>query len=204
LVGVREDHCRDAKLEQKVPWFPPPPLCRIAKFKSLADIVKPLTDATKWKPHPEKNASKGLHYRNVITAYRALEASDNPFKLPVVVDYKASERFSTHRLNESPTLTRTRAGQFGYWCSTKGASLTLSEMASLQGFDDDDFPWEAAGMTKTQAAQMLGNGQTLPVVMDILVHLLYQSSFLTFPKYCVLKTKLYTKWGIPTQGCCQA
>jgi len=197
MIGVRNDLLRNDSLRSKVPWFPLPPSTRIPKFH-LSNIIMPVPES-KWQPHPPKTDAAGLHYKNVMNAYRKLSPGMNPFKVPVVIDFKSSERFASHRVEETPTLTRTRAGQFGYWCSTKGAPLDLVEMAMLQGFSPDDLPYEEAGITQNQMAMMLGNGQTLPVVMDILVHLLFHSGSLNYQHFCELKLELYKGWRVPIQ-----
>jgi site-specific DNA-cytosine methylase len=197
MIGVRNDLLRRDDNHNKVPWFPLPPSTRIPKFH-LSNIIMPMPES-KWQPHPAEKDAAGLYYRNVMNAYRKLSPGQNPFKVPVVIDFKSSERFASHRVDETPTLTRTRAGQFGYWCSTKGAPLDLVEMAMLQGFSPDDLPYEEAGITQNQVAMMLGNGQTLPVVMDILVHLLFHSGSLNYKNLRELKLNLYKEWRVPIQ-----
>ena len=55
-----------------------------------------------------------------------------PVISPVVVDAEASHDYTFHE-NETPTLTRTRTGQFGHWCGTKGRWLSLAKLDAVQG-----------------------------------------------------------------------
>eukprot|EP00973_Karenia_brevis_P025128 3465839-Karenia_brevis.AAC.1 len=79
---------------------------------------------------PGKRDGGGLHFRNVMNAIK--DAGVNPFRVPLVIDFKATESFSTYRIAESPTLTKTRASAFGYWCTTKGGPLSANDMIKLQ------------------------------------------------------------------------
>ena len=188
IMGVRTDVRR--KLTRGVSLFPEPPSKPLLR---LADIVKPVP-ATLWKTHPiTKNDGK-----NVMNAYRKVQSEINPFMTPIVVDAKASESFTSHRVNESPTLTRTRCASFGYWCSTKGSYLDIDEFITLQGFNRTDVPWREAGLTKSAIAGALGNGQTLSVVSDLLPHLLFHSSQITYAQFESMKAFCASS-GAPTQ-----
>ena len=123
---------------------------------------------------------------NILAAYE--KCGVNPFVVPVVVDYfKESPKFSTWRLNESMTLTHTRCGGFGYWCSTKGAPLDVSDLCRLQGFHPDDLPYKEADVTDTSMSQVLGNGQTFLICLAILPHLLYHASLITLQEFVAMK-----------------
>ena len=187
LVGIRRDVKRG--YDRGVPLFPHPPPKRILE---LSDIVQELP-INRWMAYP-KNLNQ---QNNVVAAYKALPQGTNPFLVPVVIDAKASARFSTHRVNESPALTKTRANQFGYWISTKGGWMTLGEMAAMQGYFGDDFPVEAAGISKSTAASMLGNSQSLPLVQDLVAHTMYHACLVTYQQFIVMKAKMYAAWGLP-------
>jgi hypothetical protein len=116
--------------------------------------------------------------------------------VPVVIDAKASERFATRRVKESPALTKTRASQFGYWISTKAGWMSLGEMAAMQGYFGGDFPTAAAGISKSQAAGMLGNSQCLPLVQYLVAHTMYHACMLTHEQFIVMKTRMYANWGL--------
>ena len=109
----------------------------------LASLVTPLpTD--KWEAAPTAEPGRG----NVLEAYRLCVAHGvNPFLVPVVVDVGASARFRSHRVNACPCITKSRAGQFGYWCSTQGGRLTVEELAMLRGFSPAAINWKSAGVS---------------------------------------------------------
>ena len=91
-------------------------------------------------------------------------------------------------VNLCPTLTKTRASQFGYWMSTKGGPLDVYDFAKIQGFNQ--FPFEDAGLTPAQAAGCLGNGMKLPLVQDILVHLFFHGNLISFDEFIRAKASI--------------
>ena len=186
LVGIRNDVKRS--LTKGVPLFPHPPPKRILE---LSDIVQELPPS-RWLPFPQNEYQKN----NVVAAYKALPHGTNPFLVPVVIDAKASERFATRRVKESPALTKTRASQFGYWISTKAWWMSLGEMAAMQGYFGGDFPTAAAGISKSQAAGMLGNSQCLPLVQYLVAHTMYHACMLTHEQFIVMKARMYANWGL--------
>ena len=116
-----------------------------------------------------------------------LPTTVNPFAVPCVIDFKASPDFSTGRINSSPAITKTRGSTQGYWCSTKGGPLSVSDMMKLQGFSHDVFPGRAAGLSESGAGGCLGNAQTLLLVRDLLPHLLWCSNQITRAEFDACK-----------------
>ena len=58
---------------------------------------------------------------NVLAAYKAcLLKHVNPFKVPVIIDIGSSAKYRSYRIGGCPCITKSRAGSFAYWCSTKG------------------------------------------------------------------------------------
>ena len=97
-----------------------------------------------WQALPPEGNNKRRH-KNVVSK------GINPFETPIVVDMGVSERFASFGVDFCPCLTRSRAGDFGYWCS-KGGPLSIADMCRLQGFDEAErrrhcapvrsLPWE--------------------------------------------------------------
>ena len=119
-----------------VPIFPDPPSKRLFE---LADIVQPIS-APEFKMLPP-------NLNNAQCVTNAIRSSGvNPFKVPIVVDIGASAKFSTYRIGEIPTITRSRgSAKNGYWCTTKGGCLSTRELGALQGIPRqliDDFKGE--------------------------------------------------------------
>ena len=111
----------------------------------------------------------------------------NPFIEPLVIDMKASESFSTWRHGESPAITHTRASQFGYWSSVKGGPLSLDDMGALQGFTASDLPWRQANINESAVAGMLGNAQSLPILMWMLPNVLWNANLINWDQYLAMK-----------------
>ena len=184
ILGIRKDVLRHKTCG--VPLWPTKP---VKPSPKLADIVVPL-EHTKFKQLPEQNELDGLCRANVLNAYKTLPRDVNPFTTPIVVDMKASERYSSHKLNQIMTITATRASQRGYWCSIKGAVLNIDEMAKCQGWYPENFPWREAGLKEAAAGHCIGNSQTLPLVQDVIAHLLFHGSVISHQQFLAMKTTL--------------
>ena len=57
----------------------------------------------------------------------------NPFSTCICIDMCSSDGFAHSRVEASPTLTKTRCEQLGYWVTSKGARMSVGEITSLQG-----------------------------------------------------------------------
>ena len=136
---------------------------------------------------PDNTEGNGLGTKNVMAAISKCAPVINPFEAPVIVDFKASAGFSTHRIGECPSLTKTRAGNFGYWCTSKGGPLTAEEMIQVQGFKLTDLPFREAGLSATAISSAIGNGQTLPLVMDLLPHIIFHANLVTVEDFRTVK-----------------
>ena len=110
----------------------------------------------------------------------------NPFIEPLIIAFKASESFMSWRHAEAPTITHTRASQFGYWSSLKGGPLSIDDMAALQGFSVTDLHTEPKIKDRALAG-MLGNAQSLPVLMWLLPNVLWNAQLITWDQYLAMK-----------------
>ena len=148
-----------------------------SSFTPLSDIVKPLP-AELWKPLPDESDTLG--HANVLAAYTKLHSQGiNPFQAPVVVDMGSSPDFSSFQVGVCPTLTKTRASGYGYWCSTKGGVLDETDIVRLQGFDASIINCKTLGITKSALGSLVGNAQSLLVVKAVAAHALYHSKLIT-------------------------
>ena len=174
LIGIRADQVRQNTCG--VSWWPEP----FGAVIPLSQLITPLP-RFQWKAGPDDNE---LHATNVLGAYTKVAKSGvNMFKTPVVIDMGASKGFSTHRVGECPTITKTRASGFGYWCSTKGGPLDVAELAMLQGFNPNVFNPTNLGVSPSALAGMLGNAQTFTVVKAVAAHVLFMSKQITFEEF---------------------
>lgn len=182
ILGIRTD-CKRVQTRGIPFWGSPPEDYTVPSIQSLIPSKVGSVDYT---PLPNPKEGRGLLLRNVMRAYKECEM--NPFTTPILVDMKASPKFSTWRHGESPTLTQTRASSFGYWYSLKGGPLSVGDMAKLQGFKGSDFPWKESQMgSETAVAGVLGNGQTLPLVQNLLPNLLWHASLVSYETFLALE-----------------
>jgi site-specific DNA-cytosine methylase len=182
LVGIRAGNYRKDK---NVKIFPETPQQRCFELK---DIIKVLPDDL-FCLVPD--ISKKTYYRNVTQAIMKASSGPggvNPYVTPIVVDQGASEKFAGSQINRSPTLTFSRAKQFGYWATTKGGTLDLEEMIQIQGFPKTlASDAKRLGIPGRKLAGMIGNAQTLPLVSDLLPHVLYKSSMISLDQFKKMK-----------------
>ena len=77
-----------------------------------------------------------------------------------------------------PCLTRRHASEHSYWVSTKGGTMTVYEMALLQGITRDMLdPCKDLGMRPRAYASMLGDSMSLNVLCHVLSSALYSAGF---------------------------
>ena len=74
-------------------------------------------------------------------------------------------------LDISPCLTRSRAGNFGYWDSVKGGSLNVDEMCKLMGFRKSAL--DLTGIKDCALAACLGNGCSVTFLTFLIPEVLF-------------------------------
>lgn len=149
------------------------------KYKIPLEKIIKVLPPSEWRKAPREKEVLAL--KNVKNAYAKLVTKDpvvNPFMVPVIIDTGSSEAFSTHRVKGCMCITRTRAAQGGYWCSTKGGYLTPDELGMLQGFRPEDVDWRSAGVSPHAWGGCVGNAMSLCVVLCLLPGVLYQSKII--------------------------
>ena len=168
MLAIRTDVLRTRPAD--IPWFPAP----YPSMVPLASLVTRLPKA-QWAAVPTTEPGRS----NTLHAYQRCDNDGvNPFKVPVIVDVGASEKFRSHRVQACPCITKSRASQLGYWCSTKGGRLTVQELALLQGFMPTTIKWKSFGISDKKFAGCLGNAQSLNVVVALLPHALYMAKII--------------------------
>ena len=160
-------------------WFPPP----LGYVIPLSSIVRPLV-GSEWKMCPDNDAQKA----NMMAAYTKVCAKGvNPYMTPVVVDVMASVgRFESFQIDASPCLTRSRASQFGYWCSTKGGFLDTRDMSLLQGFDESCIDWRGAGVSAYQFGACIGNTMSVNVLRLLLPRVFFNTKLISEAEFAEL------------------
>lgn len=173
VVAVREDSVAfDFKWPEKLTGITQP------KFTRIMDPYNKASDKPGRLPTTDRQKILVKKAFNQV-----FKAGVNPLRVPVIVDIDSSLKFATHEINQSPTLTRTRGSQGGYWISTRGRRMSTAELLRLQGFVPDEVPYAAAKVTPKQLGAMLGNGLSLPCVACLLHQLLRASGLISQEKW---------------------
>jgi hypothetical protein len=136
------------------------------------------------------NVANKTAFNAAMQAYAKLKKTNpsiNPFLTHVVVDIGASTKFASAMVEKCPTLTRSRASQFGYWDSVKGGPLSLNDMCKLQGFHAHQLDWD--GVAPSQVAGCLGNGISVAVMNRILPDLFFVAGKITKAQLNLLRQR---------------
>ena len=150
---------------------------------NLCDILDPVGHGDLPGRLPKGKSAKKLAKNAMKDVY---DAGVNPLKIPVAIDIDCSPKFATSRANLAPTITRARGGQGGPWLSSHGRRTNVKELLKCQGFYPDEVEWQAAGLSRTQIGQLIGNSVPVNMVGHILANAMYSGGLLakaiTFPK----------------------
>jgi DNA-cytosine methyltransferase len=163
MVGIRAD-----LLTSEFQWpdaIPP---------VSIHDVLDPPHKNDEWDPTSMTNLS---NLDRMLT--KIMNDNGDPNKDTYLIDINQSEKMGDNIMKErSPTLTRSRAMQGGYYVTTHKRMLNTAEMFRLQGFDASRFKYEsltkrsATGkklkVTEREVRGMIGNAMTVSVVGRVL------------------------------------
>ena len=105
----------------------------------------------------------------------AVAAGIDPLQVPVAIDVDCSIKFLSKGFNIAKTLTEARGRSGGPWISSRGRRVTTTEMIKIQGFKEDEIPWERAGLAKGVLGDMLGNAVPVPMLGCILQETLWSA-----------------------------
>ena len=184
LIGIRADIKRARECGVSL-W---PPAVPHPKHLTVPDIVSTLPTA-EFKLSPQ---NPSLQYDNFMRAVSRCKV--NPYSVPVIIDTGASERFSSFKVRQCPTITRTRGSQpEGYWCSTKGGPLSVDELAAFQGFMPilhTEIPWQKAGLTKSAFGGCVGNAQAANFLLLLYPRVLFHAQLLSLAEYNNMSKRL--------------
>ena len=101
----------------------------------------------------------------------------NPFERHIIIDMGASPTFTHSMLEMSPCLTRSRAGNLGYWDSVKGGALNIDEMCKLMGFRKSAL--DVTGIRDGTLAACLGNGCSVTFLTFLIPEVLFTIGFIS-------------------------
>ena len=172
IVGIR----RDRKLLDFD--FPGPiPMKSLLSLRDKADAIREV---------PKETATVRL--KNIAEVESLLRQNGtNPRDYPIVVDADSGfEGTPQFNFGYCPTITRTRGGARGFYCTDVGGMLSTHEMCRLQGCRKK-LKWRDI-ITEIQLGQIAGNAMSIPIVGRILVSLL-PAAGLTMPLQDVWATR---------------
>ena len=72
------------------------------------------------------------------------------------------------QVDVSPTLTRPRTRNGGFWISSRGRHMTLAEMGRLMGFNAKEMSKWPTGRSKVAFQKLLGNAVPVPTMQGVL------------------------------------
>ena len=112
--------------------------------------------------------------RNVKLQFkRVLWRGVDPRKTFVAVDMHASPKYRTAKAHCLPTLTASRASSCGWWISSVGRPITVSELLRFQGMTANDVRGWTDAVSKNQMGHMVGNALSVNVIERILCKALW-------------------------------
>jgi len=165
IVGIRRD--------RKILDFEFPGPIPMKSFHSLRDK----DDAVRELPKP----SATTRVKNIARVESHLRQNGtNPRDYAIVVDADSGFPGMPHfTFGYCPTITRTRGGARGFYCTDVGGMLSTHELCRLQGCRKK-LKWRDISITESQLGQIAGNAMSIPIVGRILVSLL-PAAGLTMP-----------------------
>ena len=166
IVAIRKD-----SLRRKFAWPEP------TGAKTLQSILDPWKDTDHCGRLPKLECSRDIAKKTYAKIY---SKGINPVTTLCAVDVSCSEKYMTFGVDVSPTLLRSRASTGGYWLTTRGRKMTLTEMAKVCGFLPAEL--SGVGIRRRQLAAMLGNTVPVPLIGEVMVSVLVAAGLLSARK----------------------
>lgn len=151
---------------------------------SVEPLLEPVTKKPTMKDLPHKNYKTG--YNNAREVLKDLQKNkQDPFQNTFLIDIDASERFRNKMKDRVMCMTKSRPS--GYWISSRGRRMTITEMLKCQGMDPGSF--EQVVPDKVLGAQ-IGNAMSQNVLERLFINLLPLAGLV--PR----KTVLEDRWAL--------
>ena len=152
---------------------------------SMDDILEVPGAAVEVSPHQSKGQQDRLQ-----EAYEQMRKKGLDPKLTnAFVDIDASKDFMYWTTSPMMCLTKAR-GSTGYFVTSRGRRLAVSEMLRCQGFRPETVRWQAARLARTVVGQACGNAMSCNVLERVLPRLAYSAGLVEF--------KPIDRWKDPT------
>ena len=155
VVAIRQDSYR-----HKFQWP------RKRGKRTLSSALDPATPADKPGRLPKNPRSRAL----ALDAYKkSYSKGIDPRKVPVAIDIGCSASYANFGIDISRTLCQGRARSGGFWISSRGRTLSTTEMLKVSGISPSTElqGWDKL-VSKSQLQGMLGNCVPVPLVGEVL------------------------------------
>ena len=167
IVAIRQDSCKT-----KLKWP------KGTGKRTLAEDLDPPCSADKPCRLPTGKRAKELAAAACADVWKKKKV--DPRKVPVSVDVDCSRKFANYAINELQTLTRSRGGSRGFWISSRGRKMTISELLKVSGFEPNEVEgYKEAGVADNNLGAMLGNSVPVPLMQAVLASALDASGLRT-------------------------
>ena len=143
--------------------------------KTLQDILDPKV-ANDLPGRLPKNKRKRSLVKNAFKAVWG-EGID-PRVTPVAIDVGCTAAWASKGVNICKTILRGRAAAFGYWVSSRGRPLSITELMKALGIKPSELAgWENT-ISRSQMGAMLGNFVPVPLIGSVLQSAMYAAGLL--------------------------
>jgi DNA (cytosine-5)-methyltransferase 1 len=155
------------------------------KLKARRCLDKFLDDNPKPCYFPPTETAK----RNIKKGFRKLKAKGlDPATTTAVIDLYAGPRYANCMIGRCPCITATRAQQEGYYLTNQKRTMTVEEMARLQGWPTKYVEvMRKTGISMKQLGHVIGNGMTVSILYRLLPRTLYSAAMVLQPVHAIWK-----------------
>ena len=158
---------------------------RLRHSLSVDDILEAPGTAVEVSPHQSKGQQDRLQ-----DAYAQMRNKGfDPELTNAFVDIDATKDFMYWTTSPMMCLTKAR-GTTGYFVTSRGRRLAVSEMLRFQGFRPETVGWQAAKLGRTVVGQACGNAMSCNSLERVLPRLAYCAG--------LVQCKPRDKWEDPT------
>ena len=147
--------------------------------RSLSSVLDPRKKSDKAGKLPiNKNAA-----RMAKLAYRKLWAKGIDARQELVaVDVGCTEKYLTFGVDICRTLSRTRAATGGFWLSTLGRKMSVTEIVRVNGMLAKEVEGCFDYVSEKDLCKMIGNSVPVPLIGEILQEAMFAAGLISVKK----------------------